>query len=124
MQKSDTLVDLRNSQRVIYASIAGGCVVFAGKLMVVHYCGGLGAASDSIVAETAHSFVDVMNQCFLLVGIKRSQRPVSDRHPRGEPRPPTRPLSSPPLWRRSGAHGRCSSMFWQGRAASCTPGRC
>lgn len=123
MLKSDTLVDLRNSQRVIYASIAGGCVVFAGKLMVVHYCGGLGAASDSIVAETAHSFVDVMNQCFLLVGIKRSQRPVSDRHPRGEPRPPARcprPLSLAPL-RRS---RQMVSMFWQGRAASCTPGRC
>lgn len=84
MSKSDALLDLGNSRKAIWASIAGGSVVFAGKLMVVMYCGGMGEASDSIVAETAHSFVDVMNQVFLLVGIQRSQQPISEMHPRGE----------------------------------------
>ena len=83
MSRSDALLSLSNSRRAIWASIAGGTVVFAGKLCVVMYCGGMGEASDSIVAETAHSFVDVLNQVFLLVGIERSQRPVSDLHPRG-----------------------------------------
>jgi divalent metal cation (Fe/Co/Zn/Cd) transporter len=83
MQKSDALLSLSNSKRAIWASIAGGTIVFAGKLCVVMYCGGMGEASDSIVAETAHSFVDVMNQMFLLVGIHRSQRPICATHPRG-----------------------------------------
>lgn len=83
MSQSDALLSLSNSRRAIWASIAGGTIVFAGKLCVVMYCGGMGAASDTIVAETAHSFVDVMNQVFLLVGIQRSQRPISDLHPRG-----------------------------------------
>jgi hypothetical protein len=89
MSQSDALLSLSNSKRAIWASIAGGTLVFAGKLCVVMYCGGMGEASDSVVAETAHSFVDVLNQVFLLVGIQRSQRPVSDLHPRGTSRDPS-----------------------------------
>lgn len=93
MSQSDALLSLSNSKRAIWASIAGGTLVFAGKLCVVMYCGGMGEASDSIVAETAHSFVDVLNQAFLLVGIQRSQRPVSDLHPRGTYQPTSLPMT-------------------------------
>jgi divalent metal cation (Fe/Co/Zn/Cd) transporter len=60
--------------------------VFAGKLGVVVYCGGVGMAADSVVAETAHSFVDVLNQAFLVIGIRRSQKPPSKTLPYGTAR--------------------------------------
>ena len=78
--------DLEDSQRAIVASIVGGGVVFVGKACVVWYCGGFGVASDSIVAETAHSFVDCLNQVFLLVGIKRSLLPPTASNPMGKTR--------------------------------------
>jgi hypothetical protein len=110
MSKSDALLSLDNSRRTIWASIAGGTIVFAGKLCVVMYCGGMGEASDSIVAETAHSFVDVLNQVFLLVGIQRSQRPISDLHPRG--------TVHSPAW-------HCLSILQPaGRPADCRPRGC
>jgi hypothetical protein len=86
---SQGAVDLLDSQRAVRWSIAGAAVVFVGKACVVMHCGGLGVASDSIVAETAHSFVDALNQCFLLVGIQRSMRPRACLAPPSALRPCT-----------------------------------
>jgi len=42
--------------------------------------------SGALLAETLHSFADCGNQLLLLVGIKRSQRPPSEKYPLGQGR--------------------------------------
>src|SRR5437868_5826598 len=39
--------------------------------------------SGALLAETAHSIADSVNQILLYVGIRRSVRPASERHPLG-----------------------------------------
>jgi cation diffusion facilitator family transporter len=39
--------------------------------------------SGAMLAETIHSFVDCANQLLLLVGLRRSKKPVSEAHPLG-----------------------------------------
>jgi cation diffusion facilitator family transporter len=39
--------------------------------------------SAAMVAETFHSIADVANECLLLLGVHRSERPADPTHPRG-----------------------------------------
>ncbi|HET6909769.1 MAG TPA: cation diffusion facilitator family transporter [Mycobacteriales bacterium] len=41
------------------------------------------SGSAAMVSESAHSFADTTNELFLLVAVKRSERPADERHPFG-----------------------------------------
>jgi cation diffusion facilitator family transporter len=41
------------------------------------------SGSSAMVSESAHSFADTTNELFLLVAVKRSERPADERHPFG-----------------------------------------
>jgi cation diffusion facilitator family transporter len=62
---------------IMYALGANGGIAVAKGFAAWH------TGSGAMLAETIHSFVDCANQLLLLVGIRRSKRPVSEVHPLG-----------------------------------------
>jgi len=68
----------RHSTVVIYVAIAANSAIAVTKFFV-----GIMAASSAIISEAIHSVVDTGNQCLLLLGVKRSQKPADAQHPFG-----------------------------------------
>ncbi|MGB9169380.1 MAG: cation diffusion facilitator family transporter [Nitrososphaeraceae archaeon] len=63
------------SKKAVYAALLGNLGIAIAKLLAALYTG-----SSAMWAETYHSFSDTMNQVLLLIGIKSSSRPASERH--------------------------------------------
>jgi cation diffusion facilitator family transporter len=64
--------------RAVFAAFAGNTAIAITKGIAASQTG-----SGALLAETAHSIADAMNQILLYVGIRRSVRPASERHPLG-----------------------------------------
>lgn len=63
------------SKKAVYAALLGNLGIAIAKFLAALYTG-----SSAMWAETYHSFSDTMNQVLLLIGIKSSSRPASERH--------------------------------------------
>lgn len=66
------------SKKAVYAALLGNLGIAISKLLAAIFTG-----SSAMWAETYHSFSDTINQILLLIGIKSSSRPASERHPFG-----------------------------------------
>jgi len=66
------------SRVVIYAAFCGNALIAVTKLIAATMTG-----SSAMLSEGIHSIVDTSNQVLLLLGLKRAQRPASERHPFG-----------------------------------------
>lgn len=66
------------SLRIVFIALAINLAIAAIKGIAALLSG-----SASMSAEAVHSLVDCGNQLFLLVGLKLSEKPASDRHPLG-----------------------------------------
>ena len=50
---------------------------------VIKLAAGLLTGSAAVLSEAAHSVADTMNEVFLLVSLRRSERPADHTHPFG-----------------------------------------
>lgn len=66
------------TERAVIAAFAGNFAIGLTKLFAAIVTG-----SGSMLAETAHSFADATNQVLLFVGIRRSVRRPTEKHPLG-----------------------------------------
>jgi cation diffusion facilitator family transporter len=64
--------------RAVLAAFAGNLAIAITKAIAAYLTG-----SGALVAETAHSIADSVNQILLYVGIRRSVQPPSEKHPLG-----------------------------------------
>lgn len=64
--------------RAVFAAFAGNMAIAITKGIAASVTG-----SGALLAETAHSIADSLNQILLYVGIRRSVRPATERHPLG-----------------------------------------
>jgi cation diffusion facilitator family transporter len=64
--------------RAVVAAFAGNMAIGVTKGVAAYITG-----SGALMAETAHSIADSLNQILLYVGIRRSVRPATARHPLG-----------------------------------------
>ena len=60
------------------AAFAGNMAIAITKGIAAYLSG-----SSALLAETAHSLADSLNQILLFVGLRRSVRPPTERHPLG-----------------------------------------
>ena len=67
--------------RAVLAAFAGNLAIAITKAIAAYLTG-----SGALVAETAHSIADSVNQILLYVGIRRSVQPPTERHPLGHGR--------------------------------------
>jgi cation diffusion facilitator family transporter len=68
----------RSTRRTVLVAGAANVVVAVAKLAA-----GLMTGSSAMLAETAHSVADTLNQAFLLTSLHRGDRPADERHPFG-----------------------------------------
>lgn len=68
----------RSTRRTVLVAVAANLVVAMTKLAA-----GLITGSSVMLAETAHSLADTLNQVFLLTSLGRSARPADAMHPFG-----------------------------------------
>ncbi len=66
------------TERAVIAAFAGNFAIGLTKLFAAIVTG-----SGSMLAETAHSFADATNQVLLFIGIRRSVRRPTEKHPLG-----------------------------------------
>ncbi len=67
-----------SSKMVIFAALAGNCLIAITKAAAAAYTG-----SSAMFSEAIHSAVDTGNQGLLLYGLHRSKRTADARHPYG-----------------------------------------
>ena len=67
--------------RLIYAAMAGNCLVAVTKFVAGAWTGG-----SAMAAEGVHSLVDTGNQALLLYGLRRAEQRPSPEHPLGHGR--------------------------------------
>ena len=67
--------------RLIYAAMAGNCLVAVTKFVAGTWTGG-----SAIIAEGVHSLVDTGNQALLLYGLRRAERRPTPERPLGHGR--------------------------------------
>jgi cation diffusion facilitator family transporter len=68
----------RATRRTVLIALAANASIAVAKLVA-----GLVSGSSALLAETAHSVADTMNQVFLLYSLKLSEREPDDEHPFG-----------------------------------------
>src|SRR3954464_15922430 len=66
------------TNRTVYAALGANL-----GIAVVKFAAALYTGSSSMLAEGIHSLVDTANQGFLLLGIKRAEKPADAVHPFG-----------------------------------------
>ena len=64
--------------KVVVAALGGNAAIAVIKFAVAFL-----TMSAAMLAEAVHSLADTTNQVFLLIGLKRSERPADDAHPFG-----------------------------------------
>jgi cation diffusion facilitator family transporter len=64
--------------RAVFAAFAGNLAIAITKGVAAVMTG-----SGALLAETAHSIADALNQILLYVGLRRSEQPATQRHPLG-----------------------------------------
>jgi len=64
--------------KVVIAALGGNAAIAVIKLVVAFL-----TMSAAMLAEAVHSLADTTNQVFLLIGLKRSEKPADDAHPFG-----------------------------------------
>jgi cation diffusion facilitator family transporter len=64
--------------RAVFAAFAGNMLIAITKAVAAVLTG-----SGALLAETAHSIADSLNQILLYIGIRRSVQPATERHPLG-----------------------------------------
>jgi cation diffusion facilitator family transporter len=62
----------------VWLALAANILVAAAKIV-----GGALTGSSAMLAESAHSLADTLNESFLLTALRRSARPADERHPFG-----------------------------------------
>jgi len=67
-----------SSKVAIYAALCGTSAIAVTKFAAAFFTG-----SSAMWSEDVHPLVNTGNQVFLLMGIKRSQKPPTDLHPFG-----------------------------------------
>ena len=67
-----------DSKKAIYAALFGNLAIAISKLFAALFTG-----SNSMWAETYHSFSDTFNQVLLLVGVKTSKKEANEKYPFG-----------------------------------------
>ena len=67
-----------SSKKVIYAALAGNCLIAVTKFIAATMTG-----SAAMLSEGIHSTVDTTNQILLLYGLRRSQKPADELFPFG-----------------------------------------
>jgi cation diffusion facilitator family transporter len=68
----------KSTRRTVLVAGAANVVVAVAKLAA-----GLMTGSSAMLAETAHSAADTLNQAFLLTSLRQGDRPADERHPFG-----------------------------------------
>jgi len=66
------------SRKVIYAALAGNCLIAIGKVVA-----GLMTGSSAMLSEAIHSGADTGNEILLLYGLRRAEMPADDEFPFG-----------------------------------------
>jgi len=66
------------STRVVYVALAGNVAI-----AVIKLAASLITRSSAMLTEAIHSLVDILDQVFLLVGLRRAARPANAEHPFG-----------------------------------------
>ena len=67
-----------NSTKAVIAALMGNAIIAILKFIAAFF-----TMSASMLAEAIHSTADCLNQVFLLIGSKRSQKESDERHPFG-----------------------------------------
>lgn len=67
-----------NSKKSVIAAIAGNTIVMFAKCIGFFFTG-----SSSMLAESIHSFADVLNQSLLLIGMNKSEKSPDTEHATG-----------------------------------------
>lgn len=67
-----------SSKKAVYTALVGNLGIAIAKFTAAVITGSVG-----MLAETLHSLSDTFNQVLLLIGIKTSTKPASERHPFG-----------------------------------------
>lgn len=78
MAETEQAGEHTESTAAVVAAFLGNLAIAITKLFAA-----LATGSGALLAETAHSFADAANQVLLFVGIRRSVRPPTERHPLG-----------------------------------------
>ncbi len=69
---------VHGSRKVIFAAMGGNALIAITKFIAASITG-----SSAMFSEAIHSVVDTGNQCLLLYGLKRSDKPADAQHPFG-----------------------------------------
>src|SRR5947209_18588756 len=69
------------SKKVVYAALVGNLGIAASKFVAAAFSG-----SSSMLSEAIHSTIDTSNEILMLVGLHRSTKPPTAKHPFGHGR--------------------------------------
>ena len=69
---------ITSSKKVIYAALAGNCLIAISKVIAAVMTG-----SSAMLSEAVHSVADTGNEILLLYGLRRAKMPADNQFPFG-----------------------------------------